>query len=167
MQQEQRSRSGPKPAPPGPPCWRGFPQGPSRPRASRAASPPSTTAARQPRRAKPSGHAASARSLPVVFFLAKAKSLLFVIFKFKFLLSFFAFFGLYWAVFGWKFGLGFTLSIMIHEFGHYVAARRRGLKVDLPVFLPGLGAYVRWYNMGVNLDTLSSHRARRAVLRPA
>ena len=93
---------------------------------------------------------------PVVFFLAKAKSLIFVLFKFKFLLSFFAFFGLYWAVFGWKFGLGFTLSIMIHEFGHYVAARRRGLKVDLPVFLPGLGAYVRWYSMGVNLDTLSA-----------
>jgi Zn-dependent protease len=45
---------------------------------------------------------------------------------------------------------------MVHEFGHYVAARRRGLKVDLPVFLPGLGAYVRWYNMGVNLDTLSA-----------
>jgi Zn-dependent protease len=93
---------------------------------------------------------------PVVFFLAKAKSLLFVIFKFKFLLSFVAFFGLYWAVFGWKFGLGFTLSIMIHELGHYVAARRRGLKVDLPVFLPGLGAYVRWYSMGVDLDTLSA-----------
>lgn len=93
---------------------------------------------------------------PVVFFLAKAKSFLFLIFKFKFLLSFFAFFGLYWALFGWKFGLGFTLSIMIHEFGHYVAARRRGLKVDLPVFLPGLGAYVRWYSMGVDLDTLSA-----------
>ncbi len=93
---------------------------------------------------------------PVVFFLAKAKSLIFILFKFKFLLSFFAFFGLYWAIFGWKFGLGFTLSIMVHEFGHYVAARRRGLKVDLPVFLPGLGAYVRWYSMGVNLDTLSA-----------
>ena len=93
---------------------------------------------------------------PVVFFLIKAKTFLFAIFKFKFLLSFFAFFGLYWAVFGWKFGLGFTLSIMIHELGHYVAARRRGLKVDLPVFLPGLGAYVRWYSMGVSLDTLSA-----------
>lgn len=92
---------------------------------------------------------------PVVFFLAKAKSFIFLIFKFKFLLSFFAFFGLYWAVFGWKFGLGFTLSIMIHELGHYAAARRRGLKADLPVFLPGLGAYVRWYSMGVTLDTLS------------
>ena len=93
---------------------------------------------------------------PVAFFLLKAKSFLFLIFKFKFLLSFFAFFGLYWALFGWKFGLGFTLSIMIHELGHYVAARRRGLKVDLPVFLPGLGAYVRWYSMGVSLDTLSA-----------
>ena len=93
---------------------------------------------------------------PVVFFLAKAKSLIFILFKFKFLLSFFAFFGLYWAIFGWKFGLGFTLSIMIHELGHYVAARRRGLKVDLPVFLPGLGAYVRWYSMGIDLDTLSA-----------
>jgi len=93
---------------------------------------------------------------PVVFFLAKIKTYLFLIFKFKFLLSFFAFFGLYWALFGWKFGLGFTLSIMVHEFGHYAAARRRGLKVDLPVFLPGLGAYVRWYNLGVDLDTLSA-----------
>ena len=35
---------------------------------------------------------------PVLFFLAKAKSFLFLIFKFKFLLSFFAFFGLYWAL---------------------------------------------------------------------
>lgn len=93
---------------------------------------------------------------PVVFFLIKAKSFLFLIFKFKFLLSFFAFFGLYWALFGWKFGLGFTVSILIHEMGHYVAAKRRGLKVDLPVFMPGLGAYVRWYHMGVNLDTLSA-----------
>jgi Zn-dependent protease len=93
---------------------------------------------------------------PVVFFLAKAKTFLFALLKFKFLLSFFAFFGIYWALFGWRFGLGFTVSILIHELGHYVAARRRGLKVDLPVFLPGLGAYVRWYSQGVTLDTLSS-----------
>lgn len=92
---------------------------------------------------------------PVVFFLAKAKTFLFALLKFKFFLSFFAFFGIYWALFGWKFGLGFTISILIHELGHYVAARRRGLKVDLPVFLPGLGAYVKWYSMGVSLETLS------------
>jgi Zn-dependent protease len=39
--------------------------------------------------------------------------------------------------------------------GHYVAARRRGLKVDLPVFLPGLRAYVRWYTEGISLEALS------------
>ncbi len=93
---------------------------------------------------------------PVLLFLVKAKTFLFALLKFKFFLSFFAFFGLYWALFGWRFGLGFALSIAIHEFGHYFAARRRGLKVDLPVFLPGLGAYVRWFSMGVDLDTLSA-----------
>jgi Zn-dependent protease len=92
---------------------------------------------------------------PVAFFLFKAKTFLFALLKFKFLLSFFAFFGLYWALFGWRFGLGFAVSIAIHEFGHYFAARRRGLKTDLPVFLPGLGAYVRWYSQGMSLDTLS------------
>jgi Zn-dependent protease len=93
---------------------------------------------------------------PVALFLLKAKTFFFVLLKFKFLLSFVAFFGLYWALFGWKFGLGFAISILIHEMGHYVEARRRGLKVDLPVFLPGLGAYVKWYSQGVTLDTLSS-----------
>jgi Zn-dependent protease len=93
---------------------------------------------------------------PVLFFLAKIKTYLFLILKFKFLLSFFAFFGLYWIAFGWRFALGFTFSIAIHEFGHYFAAKRRGLKVDLPVFLPGLGAYVRWYSMGVTPDALSA-----------
>jgi len=93
---------------------------------------------------------------PVAFFLAKIKTYLFLALKFKFLLSFFAFFGLYWLAFGWRFALGFTIAITIHEFGHYFAARRRGLKVDLPVFLPGLGAYVRWYSMGVKPDALSA-----------
>ena len=92
---------------------------------------------------------------PVLFFLAKAKSFVFLLFKLKFLFSMVAFFGIYWLLFGWQFGLGFTLSIVVHEMGHYVAAKRKGLKVDLPVFLPGLGAYVRWYALGMSLETLS------------
>ncbi len=92
---------------------------------------------------------------PVLFFLAKIKTYLFLLFKLKFLLSFLGFFALYWVLFGWPFALGFTLSILVHEMGHYVAARRRGLKVDLPVFLPGLGAYVRWYSQGMSLEALS------------
>ena len=93
---------------------------------------------------------------PVLLFLGKLKGILFLLFKFKFLFSFLTFFGLYWALFGWKFGLGFTLSILVHEMGHFWAVKRRGLKVDLPVFLPGLGAYVRWYAMGIPLDGLAS-----------
>jgi Zn-dependent protease len=92
---------------------------------------------------------------PAFFFLVKAKSFLFLLFKMKFLLSFVGFFGIYWVLLGWKFGLGMTLSILTHEMGHYVAAKRRGLKVDLPVFMPGLGAYVRWYAQGVTLETMS------------
>jgi Zn-dependent protease len=93
---------------------------------------------------------------PVLLLLAKVKGVLFLLFKLKFLFGFFAFFGLYWALFGWKFGLGFTLSILVHELGHYYAVRRRGLKADLPVFLPGLGAYVRWYAMGIPVEGLAS-----------
>jgi Zn-dependent protease len=92
---------------------------------------------------------------PVLFFLVKIKSYFFLLLKLKFLLSFVGFFGVYWFLFGWQFGLGFTLSILVHEMGHVVAAKRRGLRVDLPVFLPGLGAYVRWYAQGMTLETLS------------
>jgi Zn-dependent protease len=93
---------------------------------------------------------------PILVLLSKLKTFFFILLKMKFLLSFLTFFGVYWALFNWKFALGFTLAILLHEMGHYVAARMRGLKVDLPVFLPGLGAYVRWYSQGISLDTLSS-----------
>jgi len=93
---------------------------------------------------------------PLLFGLTKFKTALFFLFKLKFLLGFVGFFGLYWALYGWKFALGFTLSILVHELGHYIAVRARGLKADLPLFLPGLGAYVRWYNQGLPLPALAS-----------
>jgi Zn-dependent protease len=91
---------------------------------------------------------------PVLVLLSKLKWLLILLTKAKFLLSFAGFFALYWALFGWKFAAGFTIGILIHEMGHFVAARRRGLKVDLPMFIPGMGAYVRWYSdsTGVSLQ---------------
>jgi Zn-dependent protease len=93
---------------------------------------------------------------PIALFLIKIKSALFLLFKLKFLLGILGFFGLYWAIFGWKFALGFTGCIFVHEMGHYVAVKRRGLKADLPLFFPGLGAYVRWYSMGVTVDQLAA-----------
>jgi len=90
---------------------------------------------------------------PLAVVLAKAKTFLFAIFKLKFLFSFAAFIGLYWAAWGPKFGVGFALLILIHELGHFVEIKRRGLPADMPVFLPGLGAYVRWQAMGVSQET--------------
>jgi len=92
---------------------------------------------------------------PIALFLIKAKSFLFVLLKFKFLLSLLVYFGLYWALFGWKFALGFLACIFIHEMGHYVTVKRMGLRAELPVFLPGMGAYVRWYGQGVSLENLA------------
>lgn len=90
---------------------------------------------------------------PLAVVLAKAKTFLFAIFKLKFLFSFAAFIGLYWAAWGPKFGVGFAVLILIHELGHFVEIKRRGLPADMPVFLPGLGAYVRWQALGVSQET--------------
>ncbi len=74
-------------------------------------------------------------------------------FKWTSLLSFVAFVALYSAASGTKFGIGFAVLILIHEMGHFVDIKRRGLPADMPVFLPGLGAYVRWQALGVSLET--------------
>ncbi|HEY7420806.1 MAG TPA: site-2 protease family protein [Gaiellaceae bacterium] len=63
-----------------------------------------------------------------------------------FLVSFLAFslgFG------SWKFGLGFVLLILVHELGHVFEARRQGLQVSLPTFIPFFGAYVTVRHGGV------------------
>jgi Zn-dependent protease len=43
----------------------------------------------------------------------------------------------------WRFGLGFVLLILVHELGHVAEARRQGLDVSLPTFIPFFGAYVK------------------------
>jgi Zn-dependent protease len=90
---------------------------------------------------------------PIAIVLAKSKTLLFALFKLKFLLSLGTYVALYWALYGWQFGTGFAALILIHEMGHYLDIRRRGLPADMPVFLPGLGAYVRWDALGVTPQT--------------
>lgn len=89
----------------------------------------------------------------VIAFFAKFKTALLVLFKFKAFLSLFAFFGLYWAMFGWWFAVGMCGSILLHEMGHYVAVRRFGYAAELPMFIPGFGAYVKWSGRGVDLST--------------
>jgi Zn-dependent protease len=50
----------------------------------------------------------------------------------------------YALIWGWKFAIGVVILIFVHELGHYVEAKREGLKPKLPVFIPFLGAYVAY-----------------------
>ncbi len=83
--------------------------------------------------------------------LAKYKTFLFILLaKGKFLISALAYLGLYWALYGWWFAVGITGSVFMHEMGHYLVARRFGFVAQLPMFIPGFGAYVKWNGAGVD-----------------
>ncbi len=73
-----------------------------------------------------------------------------VLAKGKFLLGILAFVGVYWSLFGWWFAVGLFGSVLLHEMGHYIMVRRFGFSAELPMFLPGFGAYVKWN--GGNVD---------------
>jgi Zn-dependent protease len=95
---------------------------------------------------KPDGSRRAATALAVaalVFILTKAKLLLLGLTKMSTLLSMLAFLGVYWSLFGWKFAAGIVISIYIHEMGHVAALRRSGIPASAPLFIPGLGAFVR------------------------
>jgi len=64
--------------------------------------------------------------------------------------AFFVSFAAYSFWFGsWKFGLGLVLLILVHELGHFFEAKRQGLHVTLPTFIPFFGAYVTVRNAGL------------------
>jgi Zn-dependent protease len=48
----------------------------------------------------------------------------------------------YTAMWGWKFGVGFVLLLLVHECGHLIVAKKFGLKVGAPVFIPFMGAFI-------------------------
>ncbi len=53
----------------------------------------------------------------------------------------------YSLTFGWKYAVGFVALIFLHEMGHYLAARNRGLDVGAPMFIPFVGAWVTLKDM--------------------
>jgi len=75
--------------------------------------------------------------------LTKGKLVLLGLTKLNTLLSMLVSIGFYWALYGWKFGLGFVLSIYVHEMGHVMALARYGIPASAPMFIPGFGAFVR------------------------
>ena len=83
--------------------------------------------------------------------LVKYKTLALVLLtKGKFLIGILLFVGLYWGLYGWWFAVGLTGSVLLHEMGHYLMVRRYGFSAELPMFIPGFGAYVKWN--GPNVD---------------
>jgi Zn-dependent protease len=48
----------------------------------------------------------------------------------------------YAQFFGASFAVGFVVLLLVHEMGHYIAARQRGLDVSLPAFIPFVGAMI-------------------------
>lgn len=77
------------------------------------------------------------------FLLTKAKLLFTGLTKAGTLFSMLASIGVYWAAWGWQFALGLVLSIYVHEMGHVAAIKRLGLSASMPMFIPGLGAFIR------------------------
>jgi Zn-dependent protease len=75
--------------------------------------------------------------------LGKGKLLLLGFTKLGTLGSMLLSFGVYWTAWGWRFAAGFVLSIYVHEMGHVAALRARGIPASAPMFVPGIGAFVR------------------------
>lgn len=51
-------------------------------------------------------------------------------------------FATYALLLGWQFGLGFMALLLVHEMGHFVVIRAKGMPAGLPIFIPLLGAFV-------------------------
>ncbi|MBW4083610.1 site-2 protease family protein [Paenibacillus sp. S150] len=48
----------------------------------------------------------------------------------------------YALIYPWQFAIGFVLLLFVHELGHVIAAKRIGLPVSAPLFIPFLGALI-------------------------
>ena len=79
----------------------------------------------------------------LIFMLGKGKLLLLGLLQAKTFLSMALALGVYIAAWGWKFAAGIVVSIYIHEMGHVAWLRHYGIPASAPMFIPGVGAFVR------------------------
>jgi Zn-dependent protease len=50
----------------------------------------------------------------------------------------------YAQLWGWQFAVGFVVLLLLHELGHVIALRIRGIRASALVFIPMLGAFTAW-----------------------
>jgi Zn-dependent protease len=89
----------------------------------------------------------AAVGIVIVNFFAKLKFIVLPLLKFLPLLlksggTMLLMIWVYTVMWGWKFGVGFVLLLLVHECGHLLVAKRFGLKVGAPVFIPFMGAFI-------------------------
>lgn len=60
---------------------------------------------------------------------------------------------LYAVIYGWRYAAGFVALLFIHEMGHYIAARHRGLAVGAPTFIPFVGAWIELKDLPHDAET--------------
>jgi Zn-dependent protease len=70
-----------------------------------------------------------------------------VLLKAKFLFSMFVSAAVYVWIGGWWFGIGLVVLLFVHEMGHVLEAKRQGLPVSAPFFIPFLGAAIQMKRM--------------------
>ena len=58
----------------------------------------------------------------------------------------------YSFIYGWKYSLGFIGLLLLHELGHYQAAKIRNLDVGLPTFIPFVGAWIELKEQPLNAE---------------
>ena len=56
-------------------------------------------------------------------------------------------------IFGWWYAIGFVGLLLVHEMGHYLAARQRGLDVGAPTFIPFVGAWIELKQLPHDAET--------------
>jgi len=83
----------------------------------------------------------------VAKFLAKLKFLVLPLLKFLPILlksggTMLLMIWIYTRIWGWQFAVGFVLLLLVHECGHLLVAKKFGLKVGAPVFIPFMGAFI-------------------------
>jgi len=79
------------------------------------------------------------------FVLAQGKTILTLLKLGKFggaIVSMFLFIGTYAVLFPLWYAFGLVVMLLIHETGHIIAAKRKGMPVTAPVFIPFLGALI-------------------------
>lgn len=61
--------------------------------------------------------------------------------------------GTYAIIYPWGFAVGFVLLLFVHELGHVLAAKRKGLPVSAPLFIPFLGALITMKRQPLDAQT--------------